>query len=116
MKNICYLLGFMFAVSMMVSCEDEEGSKVNLDPNLIGYWVFVDNNDEVLAWRFNDNGTAVQTSYETDYNWRWEIEDGQLKLFVSGGVPVFYTYKIEGNLLYLWVDQIGDWGLPFTRQ
>ena len=90
------------------SCKKE--SK-NLDSALYGTWTY-----EELSWTFVKDGTCIQTTYGTDYNWEWEIEDEKLKLFITGGLPTFYTYKIEGNLLYLWVDSMNTWGLPFTKE
>lgn len=118
MKKLFLLLMFFAAASLMIACEDEneDGNERNLDPQLIGYWLFDTNDDEFHAWRFKSDGSAVQTTYGQDYNWQWDIENEKLKLYISGGVPTFQTYKIEGNNLYFWVDQISDWGLPFTKQ
>jgi len=89
----------------------------NLDSDLFGTWVFTDEDQMVTAsWTFNDDGSCVQFLYGTDYDWEWEIEGDQLKLFVEGGTPGYKIYVIEGNLLYFWVDSIDDWGLAFTKQ
>jgi hypothetical protein len=109
------LLAGMLAMSM-ASCTKKEGEKLALDPQLFGTWVFVDADNEVLAWTFRDNGTCTQSVYGENYAWRWEIENAQLKLFVTGGIPSLRTYKVEGNALFFWVESIEDWSLPFTRQ
>ena len=107
------LLAFAFS---FCSDEDNPTKAENLDNNLIGKWVITDSNDDLYAWTFESDGSCVQTLYNQDYNWKWEIEEGQIKLFVDGGKAAYYTYKIEGNQLYLWVDSVEDWGIPYTKE
>lgn len=56
-----------------------------------------DENGDVDGWTFNSYGNCIQTQYNQDFNWNWNIENEQLKLFVPGGNPAYYTYKIENN-------------------
>lgn len=91
------------------------GDTLPLDPDLYGTWVHGEG-DEETSWTFKSNGTCVQYVYYEEYDWKWGIEGGQLKLFVDGGIPAYKTYKVEGNQLYFWVDLIDDWGLPFTKE
>ncbi len=85
-----------------------------LDPNLFGKWSWFDG-EYTNSWSFNEDGTAVQELIGKKYNWLWIIEDGRIKLFIENGKPAFYTYKIEGNKLYMWVEAINDWSLPLTK-
>ncbi|MCD6346380.1 MAG: hypothetical protein J7L96_03065 [Bacteroidales bacterium] len=87
----------------------------SLDSNLYGTWSYT-STDGVTSYTFSSDGTCVQVLYGVSYNWKWAIEDGKLKLYIDSGIPTYKTYKIEGNLLYIWVDSISDWGLPFTKQ
>jgi hypothetical protein len=123
MKKLLILFSLLSFVLVFSSCSDDDSnpansndSELNLDSDLYGTWSFVDSNNDVHSWTFNSNGTCVQTLYNQNFNWNWTIENEQIKLFVTGGNPAFYTYKIEGNNLYLWVDAINDWGLPYTKQ
>lgn len=102
--------------------EDDDVS-VDLDPDLFGFWVLNDvDGNPAHSWKFNDDATAVQRVYDGDYDWvdneyhwNWEIENEQLKLYVDYGVPRYITYKVEGNLLYFWSDEINDWSVPFHK-
>ena len=119
-KLTILLLSVLFL--FFVGCSDDDKNlsesegELNLNSELFGTWAFVDSNDDVHGWQFKSDGSAVQIQYNQSYDWKWTMEDGQIKLFVPGGTPAYYTYKIEGNDLYLWVDVIGDWGLPYTKQ
>lgn len=117
MKCLFKFSSALLLVLLLSFCSDENNPAKpdNLDNDLIGRWVFVDSNNDIAAWTFKDDGTAIQTIYNQDFNWKWEIENGQIKLFVDGGKPAYYTYKIEGNELYLKVDSMDQWGLPFTK-
>jgi len=103
--------------------EDDDVS-VDLDPDLFGFWVLKDSaGNPAHSWKFNDDATAVQRVYDGDYDWvdneyhwNWEIENEQLKLYVDYGVPRYITYKIEGNLLYFWSDEINDWSVPYHKE
>lgn len=107
------LLAFAFS---FCSDEDNPSKAENLDDNLIGKWVITDSNDDEYSWTFNSDGSCIQTIYNQDYNWKWEIEAEQIKLFVDGGKAAYYKYKIESNMLYLWVDSVEDWGVPYTKE
>lgn len=118
MKKWPYFLA-LFIISMLItSCiiEDEKDKNDNLDPALIGYWVYKENDEIKSAWRFSSDGTAVQSLYGIDYDWKWLVESGQIKLYVDFGIPRYVTYKIVHDKLYFWVDEINDWGLPFIKQ
>lgn len=120
---ILFLALSLFVVFLLPSCSDygyadgygEEGSDVVLDPNLYGTWSH-GSGDDKLSWTFKSNGTAIEMIYNTDYDWKWAIEDGQLKLYVDNGIPAYKTYKIEGNKLYFWSDYVGGWSLPMTKE
>ncbi|SOE20206.1 hypothetical protein SAMN06298216_0701 [Spirosomataceae bacterium TFI 002] len=83
-----------------------------LDENLFGKWVFEDGS----YWQFNPDGTCIQHINGVSYDWLWMIENGQLKLYIPNGKPAFKTYKIEGNKLYFWVEQVKTWSLPYTKR
>ncbi|KPM49222.1 DUF5640 domain-containing protein [Jiulongibacter sediminis] len=85
-----------------------------LDPNLFGTWYFGEG-DTYQSWTFNENGTAKQVVAGNSYDWNWIIEEGQIKLFLPNAKPAYYTYKIENGKLYLWVDSLNVWSLPFTK-
>ena len=104
-------------IFLLSFCSDEDNptKPENLDSNLIGKWSIVDSENDEHDWTFKDDGTCIQTLYNQNYNWKWEIEDGKIKLYVDGGNAAYYTYKIDDNKLYLWVDSIEDWGLPYTK-
>jgi len=88
----------------------------NLDENLFGEWVFYENDLSISAsYTFNEDGTCVQFLYDQNYDWLWEIEEGQLKLYVESGTPAYFTYNIEEKFLYFYSDIAGVWGLPFTK-
>jgi len=95
--------------------EDEGGDGRVLDSNLYGTWTY-DSSDNVTIWKFKSNGDCLVTSYGNETEWLWEIEGGQIKLYVTGGTPIYYSYKIEGDKLYLSTDGIDGWGLPLTKQ
>lgn len=121
MKKLISLISMFTIILLLTSCSDDKSNPVgsedlSLDNNLIGKWVFVDANNDELSYTFNSDGTCTQIVYEQEYNWKWTIEEGQLKFYVDGGTPAYFDYKIEGNQLYLWVDSVNDWGLPFTKQ
>ena len=88
----------------------------NLDSALFGTWSFTDSEGENYYWKFNSNGTCIQGLPSGEYQWEWTIENGSLKLFEGAGLPAYKQYKIEGNLLYFWVDQVEDWSFPFTKE
>lgn len=121
MKKLSILLLSLFFL-FFIGCSDDDSNpsdpeeELNLNSELFGTWTFVDSNNDVHGWQFNSDGSAVQIQYNQSYDWKWTMEDSQIKLYVTGGTPAYYTYKIEGNYLYLWVDVIGDWGLPYTKQ
>jgi hypothetical protein len=124
MKKLAVFLSVVTFIMLLSFCSKEENNpagstgttNLNLDSALFGQWVFTDSNNDIFGWTFNDDGSCIQTSYSQNYNWKWEIENQRIKLYVDGGTPAYYTYKIEGNQLFLWVDSISDWGLPFTKQ
>jgi hypothetical protein len=124
MKKLLIIISALLFLIYFTGCSDDDNNpanpidntELNLDSDLIGNWTFVDSNDDLFGWTFNADGSCVQTQYNLTYNWNWTIENDQLKLYLPNGNPAYYTYKIEGNKLYLWVDVINDWGLPFTKQ
>ncbi|MCB0731919.1 MAG: hypothetical protein KDC88_12880 [Ignavibacteriae bacterium] len=123
MKKLLVLFSLLSFILVFSGCSDDDNNptnsntdEMNLDSDLYGSWVFVDSNNDVHGWTFNNNGTCVQTLYNQNVSWKWTIENEQIKLYLDGGNPAYYTYKIEGNQLYLWVDVISDWGLPYTKQ
>lgn len=85
-----------------------------LDPNLFGTWA-VSSGGDYYAWTFQADGKAIQEIAGQKYNWLWVIEEGRIKLFLENGKPAYYTYKIENNELYLWIESVGTWGVPFTK-
>ncbi|MCB9206232.1 MAG: hypothetical protein H6611_02765 [Ignavibacteriales bacterium] len=123
MKKLLVLFSLLSFILVFSGCSDDDNNptnsntdEMNLDSDLYGSWVFVDSNNDVHGWTFNNNGTCVQTLYNQNVSWKWTIENEQIKLYLDGGNPAYYTYKIEGSQLYLWVDVISDWGLPYTKQ
>lgn len=115
-RLLIFLLSFFIFLLLSGCSEDDNPTKAeNLDSNLLGEWVFVDSNNDVHSWTFNEDGTCIQTLYNQDFNWEWQIEDGQIKLFISGAQAVYYNYRIEGNKLYLRVDSMDEWSLPYTK-
>jgi hypothetical protein len=121
MKKLLILFSLLSFILIFSSCSEDDNNpasseNLNLDNDLFGKWSFTDSNNDVLSYTFNSNGTCVQTVYDQNVNWNWTIEEEQLKLFVTGGIPAYFTYKIEGSQLYLWIDSVNDWGLPFTKQ
>lgn len=92
--------------------------KVNLelDDQIFGTWIFIDDNYTIYSWTFNADGTARQVIGSIEYNWNWVVENGKLKLYIRGGTPTYKVYKIEGNQLYFWVEGVGTWSVPFTKQ
>jgi|GEM_PF-2033706 len=94
----------------------DPGTPADLDPELIGTWSFTDSEDETYAWVFRADGTCAQETPTGSYAWQWAIEDGQLKLFSGSGTPTYKQYKIEGSLLYFWVDSLEIWAEPFVRE
>ncbi len=94
---------------------DSDTPPSDLDPELFGTWLF-SSDDGDYFWRFNSDGTCVQGILGDEVEWKWTIESGQLKLFVDNGIPAYKQYKIEGNLLYFWVDSVEVWSSPFTKQ
>ena len=118
MKRLLIFSSSILLVLLLSFCSDEDNptKAENLDSNLLGKWVFVDSNDDIHSWTFNENGTCVQTLYNQDFNWEWQIEDGQIKLFISGAKAAYYNYRIDGNKLYLKVDSMDEWGIPFTKE
>ncbi|MEA1877224.1 MAG: DUF5640 domain-containing protein [Bacteroidota bacterium] len=118
--ELFYRILVLTILSLIVgACSDYEYNDppedLNLDSNLYGTWSYT-NDDGTASWTFNSDGTCIQSLYGTNYDWKWEIESGQLKLFVDSGIPAYKTYKIEGNLLYFWAESISDWAIPFTKQ
>lgn len=119
------LLLTLFSGLLLTACSDygyggDYGDNIDnndriLDSKLYGTWTHVAV-DNTMSYTFKSNGECIQTTYGTDYDWLWEIVDGQLKLYVTNGTPTYKTYKIEGNKLYFWSDYIDDWALPFTKQ
>ena len=89
---------------------------LNLDSALFGEWLYKDSDGIKYGWTFNDDGKYIQTVYNTEYDWKWKIEETKLKLYVDGGTPTYKTYKVEGNKLYFWVDSFDEWSLPFVKQ
>lgn len=128
MKKILFLTLFSGFLLLFVACEDDykkpngEGNGTNptvkLDPELFGKWSFGDPNDvnDYLFLHFKSDGTLIQRAHGVDYHWLWCIEEGQLKMYVTNGIPTYAIYRIEGNLLYFWSDDIEDWGLPLTKE
>jgi len=122
-RNII-LLSFLILVAFSFSsCSDygyadgygDNEEEMLLDTDLYGTWSFGEGENEA-SWTFNSDGTCTQMLYGVDYEWKWEIENSQLKLYVDNGTPAYKTYKVEGDKLYLWVDMTGEWGLPYTKQ
>ena len=110
------LILITFLIVLSGCPEDTKGpNDLNLDENLFGLWVF-ETEDDFYSWRFNNNGTCIQNINGQEFNWKWEIVSAQIKFFVDFGTPHYKTYKIVHDKLYLWVDEINDWGLPFTKQ
>jgi len=121
MKNLSVFASAILFVLFFSFCSEDSSNPtssadLNLDENLIGKWVFLDSNNDEFSYTFNSDGSCTQTVYNQNYSWKWVIEEGQLKFYIDGGTPAYYTYKIEGNQLYLWVDTVNDWGLPFTKE
>ena len=121
MKKLIILAALLSFAFIFSNCSDDSSNpasseNLNLDNNLVGKWSFTDSNNDVLSWTFNSDGSCVQTVYDQNVNWNWTIEDSKLKLYINGGAPAYFTYKIEGNQLYMWVDVTNDWGLPYTKQ
>ncbi len=87
----------------------------NLDSALFGTWSIISEGEEYY-WRFNADGTCTQGLPGSETQWQWGIENGMLKLFVGAGTPAYKQYKIEGNLLYFWVEEVEVWSVPFTKQ
>lgn len=85
-------------------------NNLELDPNLFGKWVFEDN-----FWQFNPDGTLIQHVTGKDYHWNWVIENGRLKLFVPNGKPAYFTYKIENNKLFFYVESLDVWSAPMYK-
>ncbi len=118
-KNSSVLITFSFLTIFtlaLVSCEDDNDTPGDLDPDLFGRWELVDSSGNITAYTFNSDGTAIQTLGEHEYNWRWRVEGDTFILFVDGGqdsAPI--RYMIEGNQLFLWSDAIQDWGVPLTK-
>ncbi|MGI6292210.1 MAG: hypothetical protein ACOXZH_07300 [Bacteroidales bacterium] len=115
-KSLLLLLISGFLLSF-AACDKDNGEKVQLDPALYGKWSIGNpNEDDYLFYHFKSDATLIQHIYGSDYNWLWCIEDGKLKMYVSGGIPHYKSYKIEGNLLYFWVDSMEEWALPLTKE
>ena len=103
-------------ITLFIACFPSDNSSKNLDEALFGTWVYYENDLSVSAsWTFNDDGTCVQFLYNQNYDWLWEIEEGQLKLYVEFGIPAYKTYNIDDKYLYFYSDELGVWGLPFTK-
>ena len=107
-----------FLSVFIIACDSDSSTKSSkdLDSKLYGTWVFVDSENEVFSWTFKSNGTCIQSVYGIETEWKWTIESEKLKIFITGGLAHYKTYMIEGNLLYFYVDEISDWGIPFTKQ
>lgn len=95
--------------------EPTNNTQTNLDPALYGTWTFVDSEGEEYFWRFNADGSCTQGTPVGNSEWKWTIENGLLKLYLDNATPAFKKYKIEGSLLYFWVDVIEDWSFPFEH-
>jgi len=115
-RNFILFISMLLLSTVFVSCDKDLEENLNLDSALIGQWIFVDANGDIYSWTFKDDGNCVQTLYNVDYEWKWEIEDTKLKLYVDGGTPAYKEYKIEANKLYFWVESVEIWSLPFTKQ
>jgi hypothetical protein len=87
-----------------------------MDEELYGLWALVESNDVIAAsWEFKDDATCIQFQGGTYYDWLWEIESGKLKLYLENETPIFHMYSIEGNYLYFYLEEKGEWGLPFIK-
>jgi len=110
MIKLSHFLALLLFSMLFASCiiVDDKDKNDDLDPALIGYWAYKEGNTITNAWRFKSDGTAVQSVYGSDYNWKWLVESGKLKLYVDFGTPRYITYKIVHDKLYFWVDEIND--------
>ncbi len=122
MKKINYLLGLIVLSLLLGAYTCDTGDTYPaMDDRLFGYWVFVNHQEEVFSWRFTNDFKAVQTTPHNTVNWNWEAYDGptgqadQIKLWTVSDNTWILTYKIEGDLLYFWVDELEEWSFPYTR-
>ncbi len=125
MKTACktvpgFFLAAIFALlaTGLTSCEQEDSELIkSLDNELYGRWELpYGSSERVTGYTFFGDGTSIQTIYGQDVARHWRVESGSLIFYVDGGEesePL--RYKVHGQQLFTWSDELGDWGAPMTK-
>ncbi len=100
------------------SCEEDDTELLkSLDNELYGRWELqYGSSENVTGYTFFSDGTAMQTIYGQDRSWQWRVENSSIVFYVEGGEesdPL--RYKVHGRQLFLWSEEIDDWGAPMTK-
>lgn len=107
---------FLALASFLSSCNFQMHDVKELDEDLFGTWAFYNADNSIqVSWSFEDDGSCIHFSEGLQNTWSWEIEMGKLKCSSETAEALIMDYSIEGNYLYFYEEESGEWGLPFIK-